>query len=241
MDEFPGNLPGNSHSAKMTKGPQTEKTEPENTETSTASAESPEPKKKVIQGRVTQRRKPLGTRVREMFAGDGQESFADHLINNVAVPMIKDMIISVVAQTLDGVKNGVEDRISGTSQSRTRTPSHATGRTHTNYSGFSSPPRRPTSRPASPASRITIRRSNQVQDIILETRADGDAILEELQAVIDSVGHCTMGDLYSYFDDIKQDQTHEGWGWDNIDEARVRRIATEEFLLVMPRPIDIRN
>jgi hypothetical protein len=74
-----------------------------------------------------------------------------------------------------------------------------------------------------------------VRDYILETREDADLVLEELDAVIDSVGHCTVGDFYSTMGDTPN-QTDEEWGWTSLSAARVTKVASNEFLISMPRP-----
>lgn len=226
MEDFPGN----SHASKVQSQ---EKPEPEKPKTANS-----EPKKaqKVVTGKA--QKKPIGQRFRQMFASDGQ-SFGEHLVEHVIIPGIKELILATAFKTLDGLKEGVEQSIFGDSKPRTtRTTSYGTGRPQVQYNRFSSPA---TSRPHPPgqAPRI-IRRSNVIEDIILPTRADGEAVKEELQAVIDSVGHCTVGDLYSTVD-IQPNKTDEGWGWDDISAARVRMLPTGEFLLVMPRPIPIEN
>jgi hypothetical protein len=80
-----------------------------------------------------------------------------------------------------------------------------------------------------------------VPDIELDSREQGENIIEELTAVIDGVGHCTVGDLYATIG-MQPNQTDEGWGWDSVQAARVRlQPSTGRYLLMMPRPIEIQN
>jgi hypothetical protein len=254
MDDF-GSLPGNSHTSKLKKEQQESSEEPEAAgpiptaqkqyDEHQKTADQPDGTvKKVVSGNVVKKRKPLGVQFKEMFASKDEQSFIDYLLNDVAVPMVQEMMINMVGQTLDGIKNGIEDRITGgSSQSRTsRTTSYGTGRPVVNYNAQyrSSNIRsgRPTARATAPAPRVTIRRSNRVQDIFLETREDGMDVLDELRDKISGFGHCTVGDLYQAVGETPVNTDHE-WGWDDLDEARVRRIATGEFQLVVPRPIPI--
>lgn len=242
MEDF-GNLPGNSHSKKL-KDEQRKAGESENTTVSETpdSDEAPKQVKKVVTGTVRQRRKPLGTRLKEMFASENGDSFGQYLVDNVVVPMMKDMVLSVITQTADGIRGGIEERLFGAStQERTRTTSYGTGRPVVNYTRYSSSStNRPSGRSTPPAPRITVRRSNKVQDIILGTREDGEDVLDELRDKVDGFGHCTVGDLYTAVG-ITPTSTDHSWGWDNLDQARVRRLATDEYLLVMPSVIEIRN
>lgn len=256
MEDF-GSLPGNSHSEKLRKEQQ------KAGESENSKAEGPIPSaqkqydehqenpskqvKKVVTGTVKKRRKPLGTKLKEMFAPDDGDSFSQYLVDQVVVPMFKDMVLSVITQTADGIRGGIEERLFGSSQqSRTRTTSYGTGRPVINYTRYSSSStNRPSSRTSAPTPRITVRRSNKLQEVILESREEGYGVIEELQAKIDDFGHCTVGDYYACVG-ITPKSTDESWGWDMPDfdqRARVRRLASDsdEYLLLLPRPIEIEN
>lgn len=238
MDDF-GSLPGNSHTAKLKKEQQKAGASEEAEGSQAISdAENNEKVKKVVSGKVITKRKPLGVQFKEMFASEGEQSFMDYLINDVAVPMIQETIVTVIGSTLDGIKNGLEDRITGgRSEGRTsRLTSYGTGKRVDYNAQYRAS--RPSVRSTAPSPRMTIRRSNRVVDIFLETREDGMDIIEELQGKIDGFGHCTVADLYACVgEDIKT--TDEAWGWDTLEDARVRRLATGQFQLVVPRPIPI--
>jgi hypothetical protein len=241
MEDFPGNLPGNSNVSKMTKEERVE-VEPEETKTSDAPEENETGAvKKVANGRV--RRKPLAVRFRDMFRNeDEQENFGEYLLNHVIIPMTKDLIINTVKQTLDGISNGVEDRVGGSSRARGgRSTVHGSVR-HTDYTAPSRSNRVGSSavRSAPAGPRVVIRRSNRVQDVLFDTREDALDVKEDLQAKIDDFGHCTVGDLYAA-SGIRPKSTDEAWGWDDLSEARVRSLSTGDFQLVVPQPIEIQN
>lgn len=230
-------FPGNSHVSKVA----AEKERPAVSETSS------EPKKvtKVINGRATQRKKSLGGRFKEMFfASVGEESFAEHLVEKIVVPRAKEMLLTIANQTIDGIRQAVEERIFGTSTpSNTRGTSYTTGRPVVNYNRMSSGApagQRDRARSGPPP---VIRRSNVIQDIILESREDGDTVLENLDAMIDSIGHCTVGDLYGLVD-IPTNRIDESWGWTDLSRARVNVIPgtnPPEYLVTMPPPRPIEN
>jgi len=237
MEDF-GSLPGNSHTSKLKKEQQNAG-ESETTE-ATETPENDGRVKKVVSGNVVKKRKPLGVQFKEMFASEGEQTFLDYLINDVGIPMVQETIITITSTVLDGFKTGIEERITGgRSESRsTRTTSYGTGRRVDYNAQYRSPVTRPGVRISAPAPRMTIRRSNRVEDIFLETREDGLDVIEELQGKIDGFGHCTVADLYACVGvDIKT--TDEAWGWDSLEDARVRRLATGQFQLVVPRPIPI--
>lgn len=241
MEDFLGNLPGNSHTARIAKEQQAAG-ESENTEATETKAEKPAEKPKTpLTGKVTTRRKPLSVQFKEMFSSSDKQSFPDYLLNNVAVPMVQEMITVMVAQTLDGIKNGIQDRISGgkSHSTSTRTTSYGADRPRVNYNAQYSPSPRSVIRSTAPTHRPTVRRSNRVEDIFFDQRNDGYIVLEELEAKIDGFGHCTVADLYSYTD-VPIKTTDESWGWNTLEGARVRWDTTvEKWQLVVPRPREI--
>lgn len=226
------NFPGNSHTSRMVKNDQ------ENSE----DISEPKKAKSVVTGKVIERKKPLGTRVKDLFVNDGG-SFAEYLVEKVVVPMMKDMVLSVITQTADGFRQGLEEKLFGPNDQRPRgrTVGYNGGRAPVNYTRYSSGSpmgrRDPNTRPPGPYS---ARRSNVVKEFIVESREDADAILEELDAVIDTVGHCTVGDFYSTMNEAPE-TTDESWGWTNLAGARVSKLGMHEFLITMPRPRVIDN
>jgi hypothetical protein len=223
MDEFPGN----SHTSRIT-----ENEEPEKSETTS------EPKKirKVASGKVSKRPKTLGSRFKEMFFNEGA-SFGEHLVENVVVPMVKDMMLSIVVQVGDGFKQGVEGFLFGPDAQgrRTRTSNYGTGRPTVRYNQFSSSTvRREVSSPVR-SRRDVIRRSNRIRDIVVETRDEGEDVIAELEAMIDSIGHCTVGDFYASVGEQTR-STDEAWGWTDLRTARVEKIDHNEFWIRMPQP-----
>jgi hypothetical protein len=230
MDQFPGN----SHTSRLVEKEQG----PAKSET----ASDPKKVEKVVTGKVTVRNKPLGTRLKDMFINDGG-SFGEYLVEKVVVPMVKDMVLSIITQTADGIRGGIEEKLFGPDEQsrRTRTPGYGTTRP-VNYTRFSNPPsvgrRDSATRPAS--GHRAIRRSNVVKELIVETREEGDLVLEELDAIIDTVGHCTVGDYYSTMGENTR-STDEEWGWTSLAAARVSKLSTDEFLISMPRPLPIEN
>lgn len=228
------NFPGNAHAARMA-----ENKPPEPAKVETPSDEK-QPVKKVVTGKLTKRGKPLGERMKDAFLNGGT-NYVDHLIKTVVVPKAKDMALSIVEQMMDGIKEGFEDAIHGgreNNRSRRRpTSSHGNGPTRVAYHNMSSSRRRPEDRP--PYRREPIRRSNQVDGVIVDDRERGELVIEELNAMIDDTGCCTVGDYYNFVD-IVPNSTDDDWGWTDLKGARVNRLSADEFLITMPRPVSLR-
>lgn len=233
-------FPSNSHTARIE---QKKDTEPEETGTETPS--EPKKAKKVVTGKVTNHKPTLSSRFKKMFLHEGGD-FAGHIVEKVVVPMFKDMALSIVTQMVDGVRQGVEEAIFGPDGKgeRRRTTSYGTGRPVVNYTRYSSSStvRRSGDAPIRRSDRYDRdRRSNQVKQIVVQTREDGDAVIEELEGIIDSdIGHCTVGDFYAACGESTV-STDEDWGWTDLRNARVREITRDEYLIDMPRPRPIES
>lgn len=227
MDQFPGN----SHTARRA----ADKDIPAKSDT----ASDPKKVQKVVTGKVSERKKPLGSRFKDMFISQADGgSFAEHLVENVVVPKMKDMALSIVTQIVDGVRMGVEEVLFGPDdkghRSRSST-SYGSTRPTVSYHRMNSQTatRRFSDRPPAPN---TIRRSNRVKEIIVSSREQGEQVIEELEAMIDGeVGHCTVADFYVAVD-VSPTSTDVDWGWADLREARVHELNRDEFVILMPRP-----
>lgn len=224
-------FPGNSINSRID-----DKQDPEQVPEKASMTSESKKVKKVVTGKVTENKPTLGKRFKNMFIHDGG-NFAEHVVEKVVVPMVKDMALSIATQMVDGFRQGVEEMLFGPDgrEKRSRTTSYGTGRPVVNYTRYSSSSTvRRSERDRDRGENN--RRSNRVKEIIVESREDGDAVLEELDAIIDSqVGHCTVGDFYAACGESTV-STDEEWGWTDLSNARVSKISRDEYLITMPRP-----
>lgn len=240
MEDFPGN----SNAARKPEPDRIQKIEaqksdvPDNvTELNPAAISDPKKVRKITEGKV--KKKPLSQQFKQMFVHDGGD-FVEHLAEDVIVPMMKNMALSLVVQIGDGIKRGFEDMIFGPDQDGRRRPISSNrfdSRPQVNYQRMSSPTTvRPGSSNHPSARRDMDRRSNRVRHITLHTRAEGDDVIEELQNMIDRMGHCTVGDYYGALgvDDITS--TDHEWGWTTLLAARVRSDGDGDYYIDLPRP-----
>lgn len=212
MDEFPSN----SHSPKP---PPEEKAEVKHVQ-------------KVVEGKVTRRKKPLGKRVKEMFLADGEVSVADYVFGEVLIPALKDMMTDAVSQ-------GFERMVYGESRSNNRRTRPTTGAfgsspNQVNYTRYSSSNQRKDERPTNRRQRG----SHEFDEIILGSRAEAQDVIGSLRDIIDKYDTVSVQDLYEMVG-VDFHHTDSKWGWTNLDDAIVRRISNG-YLLDLPKtePID---
>ncbi len=195
------------------------------------------PEKEIFEGKVFARRKKIGPRLKTMFFDDGQ-NFADHLLENVVVPRLKDIGMGIVNQILSSVQRGVEDVFfpNGSSTNDVRS-SRAPGPINYNDLHRTATTIR---RVGSQVTAQSRRHSNRIDELVFEYRSDAQKLLTCIESQIEEVGHCTVGDVYGYADPEKilQD-TDEKWGWVNVDRAYIKDAGRNGFLLILPEPLAI--
>lgn len=230
MEDFPGN----SNAARNPEPPKI----PDNVTELKPVADSDQKKvRKIAEGKV--KKKPLSHQFKQMFVHDGGD-FIEHLVEDVVVPMAKNMALSLVVQIGDGIKRGFEDMIFGPDENGRRRSSSSSSYTHrppVNYQRMSSPTTvRPGGSNRYGARHEVDRRSNRVRHFALHTRAEGDDVIDELLDKINRMGHCTVGDYYDALglDDITS--TDHEWGWTTLAAARVRSDGDGEYYVDLPRP-----
>lgn len=169
--------------------------------------------KKVIQGEAKVK-KSLGKRFAEAFTPSDVDSIKDYIFTDVIVPAIKDAINDAVTGALqmflfDGVR----------SSSRRRKD-----RDRTSYSSFYEKGGRD-SRDSQNKTSSPIATGNwkNWKDITLESRADAEDVLAELQATCRRYGKASVGDLYDALGKPCE-FTAYSYGWTNLDDACVRRL-----------------
>lgn len=176
------------------------------------------------------RKKPLGKRFRETFIEDDAQSVASYVMMDVLIPAARDMIIdagtSFLEQTFRGEARPRSSRRSGRGGSAGRV----------NYGGFSAPPRqdprvreRDERRYARP-----VRDSHGLDDIVLETRAEAELVLEALYFKLEKYDQVTVSDLLGSVG-ITPAFTDDRWGWTSLSGSSVRRLGREGYILSLPR------
>ena len=194
--------------------------------------ETPDKKvEKVITGEVTRAKPSLGKKFATTFMGGDARTAWSSVVFDVLVPALKDM-------ATDAFTQGIERMIYGDGAPRGRgrsTSRYGTG-TYTSYNRMSTPSRQgPTPRSDDP--RTLPRRSRSMHnfdDIILETRAEAEEVLDRLFDLVDKYKVATVNDLYELVG-ITGAFTDEKWGWMDLRGTKIVR-HRDGYLVDLPRP-----
>jgi hypothetical protein len=179
--------------------------------------------KKVVSGTVTQRKQPLSKRFKEAFIGDDSGSVWGYVFLDVMIPAAKDMVS-------DAVSTGVERMLFGEHRSPTSRARRSGIPGHTPYNRFSTAPRPDPREAYSRRARAT----HDFNEIIIDSRAEAEQVIDNLYHVIETYEVATVADLYELVG-IRANFTDDKWGWTDIRGAGVSRVRNG-FLLDLPKP-----
>ena len=206
MESFPGNAHNQSEDPRIPK------------ET---------PKKdiqKVVSGDVVQRKTPLGRRFKNLFFGGEFKGAIKYISNDVLLPALRNMLV-------DTTTKGVERVVYGESYSRRRPE---IGRPRVSYDRLSSPvDRYSRSRAMLPDQPPhSVRRRQDVGEIILVSRDEAEIVVERLSDIIDKYEVVSIADLHDLVG-LPTTYVDNKWGWSSIKGVDIRQIR-EGYLLDLP-------
>lgn len=187
----------------------------------------PERKKveRVTEGTVIRRKKPLRRRLLETFVGGDARGAWGYVVLDILIPAARDMIA-------DAGREGIERMVYGESRPRSRRGPRGEPAGHVPYNRYSSYGRRDEPR------REMSRRGRALHDfdeIILDSRAEAEEVLDRLYDMVERYDSATVSDLYEMCDISGNDFAGQKWGWTDMAGARVTRVRNG-YLLDLPRP-----
>jgi len=181
--------------------------------------------RKVVQGEVVRRKKPMGKKLREMIVGDEDTSISEMLLLEVIIPNVKDLIYDVVNM-------GVERRLYGESARPRRGSHYSRGRGHTPYDRISR------DREERPRMSRQARAKHDFGEIVIDSRAEALEVLDSMYELLEKYEQVTVGNLLELVGEPSQ-YTDERYGWTDLQGSGVRRVPGGGFLLDLPRTEDL--
>lgn len=185
--------------------------------------------RKIVKGGAIKKKKGLGSKFREALGGKDGQSVPDYIMYEVLGPALKDMITDAVIQ-------GVERLVYGEARHSSRRTSNHRGpvgsSSHISYNRYATTPRETAGPRTAMSSRG--RASHDFGEIELRTRAQGEAVIGQMQEFIDRFGHTSVADLYEMVD-LEAEFTDEKWGWTDLFGADCRRTRNGTYILILPR------
>lgn len=206
-------LPGNSHNSRN------QRLNPE-----AGKDEKPEVEK-IVKGSVKQRKKPLWRRTKELFFGGESEGVLHHVFVQVMIPAAQDLVADAAESAIRGAVYGQPNGGPPSRRRRGGGPSYS-------YSGkqdYNNRFRDPRSREVSSRARTT----HDMGEFVLESRVEGEEILDNMYALLDRYDQVTVYDLYGMLGKSAH-YTDQKWGWTSLRGSTIRR-ERDGYILDLPR------
>jgi hypothetical protein len=185
----------------------------------------------VVVNKVVAGKPPLGRRLRDMFFAGDSRSAAQSVVSDVIIPQIKDMVAEAAREALERLIFGDSRGGRRTNYSRYSASSNSSYTNYNRYSGRSQSSSRYTREERNPNARL---RRDDIEYIVLETRAEAQEVLDNLEAVLEKYEKVSIADLKSLID-WSADLTDQNWGWESLAGARVAR-DSQGYALILPKP-----
>lgn len=218
------NFPSNANTPKYHDSPR------DRQEKLATTNKSEQPKvEKIVSGEVIRRKKPLGKRFKETFFGGESRGVWGFILEDVLVPAAKDMLADAVTQ-------GIERKLWGEARSASRRTGARPNVGHVAYNRFGGNTNIPINRRDEPRVRLShrARASHDFQEIILPTRVEAEAVIDQLFELVSKYEVATVANLYDLLG-ITGDYTDNKYGWTDLRPAGIERIQGG-YLLDLPRP-----
>lgn len=177
---------------------------------------------KVVTGKVITRKKSGVRKFAEEFISEDAKNIKSYVFGEVLIPAIKKAIADIVTDGIDMILYGGSKP--GHRRSNVDKPSYV------NYASRDSRAVRD--------SRYTTNAGYSFEDIILDSRAEAEEVLERMDELIDAYGLVRVADLKDLVG-ISGPYTDNKYGWTNIRNAEIVRVRDGGYWIKMPRPIPI--
>lgn len=180
------------------------------------------PKLQPIATTVQTKKKAWYKRAADTFMAEDANSIGSFIVRDIIVPTIRDTIYDIIT-------GGLSMAMYGSTKARSsKKPSGSNGSyiSYGSYSSGSTQSQRPSSQRQ--ADRIN------VDDLIFGMADEAHQVIDALCDRLERYGTVTVQDLYDLIG-ISAPRTAMYWGWQDLSEARVRKIR-DGWLIELPRP-----
>ena len=169
--------------------------------------------KPVVKGKVVKKKNNV-RKLTDVFVSEDVQNVKSYILMDVLVPAIKKAISDIVT-------NGIDMMLYGES-GRTKKRSSADYVSYNRYYD-----RRDRDE------RYVTKSRYSYDDIIFESRAEAEEVLDRMSEIIDTYGAVSVADLYDLVD-VSGTYTDNNYGWDNLHNAEAVRVR-DGYILKLPK------
>ena len=168
---------------------------------------------KVVTGSVRTKKPSVVKKMFSTFISEDSKDIKSHIVDDIIIPTIKDLLMDTLGMLLGRGTRGAGYRRTG-SDKVSYAQCYSGGRYASNET-------------------VKERPRFDMDDIIFETRADAEAVIDQIIDIIDAYGKATVADLYDAAD-LTQPYTSNKYGWTNFSSAEVVRNG-DGYVIKLPK------
>ena len=183
---------------------------------------------KVTHGAVTTRKRSLGRRFFDIFVDENVGDVNTYLLYDVLVPAIKENIADLINSAVGMIFFGEATR-----RVVRRSNGNGTG-SKVNYGGYFNGGTRTERMPSYGRSRI----AHNFEDVVFETRADAELVLDGMVDILQEYKQVSVADLYDLAG-RSTEFTDNNFGWTDLRGARVSGSPARGYIIELPRCITL--
>ena len=183
---------------------------------------------KVIHGTAKVKKKSEIRKFADNFISEDVDSVKTFVVRDVIIPSVIDLVEDIVVGGIRTLLRGD----SGRRDSRDRR-SYSGSPSYINYSRYSD------RRDDRSYRDNQTRRGYGYDDIVVNSRADAEAVIEQMDGIVDTYGMVSVADLYDLVG-MSSNYTDNNYGWTNIRNAEPVRLRDGGWMIKMPKAIPIK-
>lgn len=176
---------------------------------------------KVVKGSVSTKKRSELRKISDVFISEDAQNVKSYIVMDVLIPAAKKAISDVVTNGIDMILYG------STGHSKKKS-----GTSKVSYRSYYDDPR--DDRRSGSAS---VRTRFDYDDIVFESRGEAEAVLTEMEHVIERYGFVTVADMYDMAE-LSQPYTSNKYGWMNLRNAEVVR-DRQGYIIKLPKALPI--
>lgn len=183
---------------------------------------------KVINGTAKVKKKSEFRKIADNFIAEDAESVKTYVVRDVIIPSVIDLIEDIVVGGIRTLLRGDSGRRDDRNRSR-----YGGSPSYVNYTRYSDRDDRRRDRDTrSP-------RGYDQGNVVVNSRADAEAVIEQMDGIMDTYGMVSVADLYDLVG-MTSNFTDNNYGWTNIRNAKPVRLRDGGWEIQMPKAIPIK-
>lgn len=175
----------------------------------------------IVQGK--KKKRSSMTKFTDVFVEEDIATVKESILKDVIIPGAKEIIANTVTDTINMILFGGDARASGRSKSRSGNFVHYESMNRNNTISKSNKRRRT---------------GYAYDDVVLESRGEAEEVIDNLYELLDVYGVVSIADLYDLAG-LETRHTDNNYGWDDLTGTHITRLGRDEYMVKMPKPIQI--